>query len=88
MYPIPKYLNKPMTFIGLELDEVLFVYAAAFYSYVTQSIICFSIMIVGVFWYMKAKRKYPQGFFRQSLYFASLLELDGYPPFLEKEFIE
>ena len=76
MYKIPRYINKPLTFIGLEMDEVALIYFAAFYGYAVESMIYFIILLVGVIWFIISKKRHPQGFYRHTLYFISLYRLD------------
>jgi hypothetical protein len=88
MYKIPKYINKPLTFLGLELIDVVFIYVAVFYSYVVESPLYLILSLSGVVWFIQTKRKNPQGFYKHVLYFATIYKLDFYPSFMQQEFLE
>jgi type IV conjugative transfer system protein TraL len=88
MYKIPRYINKPLTFIGLEMDEVALIYFAAFYGYMVQSPVHFILLLAGAIWFILSKKRHPQGFFRHALYFISLYKLDNYPNYSKQEFLE
>jgi type IV conjugative transfer system protein TraL len=88
LYKIPQYINKPLTFIGLELVEVVMIYVVVFLTYLSGSFIYFLVITGAVIWFIVAKRKNPQGFYRHALYFAGLYTLNIYPEFLKKDFIE
>ena len=88
MYKIPQYINKPLTFIGLELPEVVMIYVAIFFTYLSGSVVYFLIITGAVIWFIVVKRKNAQGFYRHALYFAGLYSLDLYPDFIKREFIE
>ena len=88
MYKIPKYINKPLTFLGLELIDVVLIYIAVFYSYIVSSTLYFFLSLAGVIWFIRAKKSNPQGFYKHVLYFVSLYRLDRYPHFHEQDFLE
>jgi hypothetical protein len=43
---------------------------------------------VGPYVYIRAKKKYPRGFFKHILYFFGLTKLEGYPTYHERDFVE
>lgn len=88
MHKIPKYINKPLTFIGLELEEVALIVVATFYVYTAESWICFFLTTAAVFLFIRKKRKSPQGFYRHVLYFCGLYRLDHCPEYNQQEFLE
>lgn len=88
MYKIPRYINKPLTFLGLELIEVVLIYVAVFYSYIAESFLYFVITLSTVIWLIWKKRNSPQGYYKHLLYFVSLYRLEHYPEFSQQEFLE
>lgn len=88
MYKIPRYINKPLTFLGLELIEVVLIYVAVFYSYIAESPLYFVATLAAVIWLIWKKRNSPQGYYKHLLYFVSLYRLEHYPKFSEQEFLE
>lgn len=46
------------------------------------------VSVVGYYLIVKIKEKYPKGILFNIAYAVGLLDLDGYPPGLTKEFIE
>jgi uncharacterized membrane protein YphA (DoxX/SURF4 family) len=88
MHKIPRYINKPLTFVGLELVEVALIFIGIFYCWAAASVIYFFLTTAAIVWFIYKKRNSPHGFYRHVLYFCGLYELDHYPEYSQKEFLE
>jgi type IV conjugative transfer system protein TraL len=88
MYPVPRYPNDPLTFIGMEMDEVVIGFLGLFYAFAVKKFIVFLLVVGAVYLYVKAKRKYPPGFLKHGMYMVSMFELDYYPDCQRQLFIE
>jgi hypothetical protein len=88
MHKIPRYINKPLTFAGLELVEWVLIFVAIFYCWAASSAIYFLMSAAAIAWFIDKKRKSPYGFYRHFLYFCGLYQLDLYPEYSQKEFLE
>ena len=88
MYKIPKYINKPLQFLGLELIDVVAIYAVILIVWIAKSWLYFLCLTAIVAKFIHLKKKNPQGFFKHILYFLGRYELDHYPAFSEQEFLE
>jgi hypothetical protein len=88
MHKIPRYINKPLTFAGLELVELVLIVVAIFYCWAAESVLYFFLSAAAITWFIYKKRKSPQGFYRHVLYFCGLYRLDHYPDYSQKEFLE
>jgi hypothetical protein len=87
-YKIPRYINKPLTYLGLELIDIVAIYVGLFYCYIAESFVHTVLTIIAVIWFLYKKKNSPQGYFKHLLYCASLLKPDMYPDFSEQEFLE
>ncbi len=88
MYKIPTYINKPLTYVGLELIDVVLIYAAGFYSYVVESGLYLLISMTIVIWFIRKKKNSPQGYCKHLLYYVALYNPDIYPEYKQQEFLE
>jgi len=88
MYRVPRYPNKPLTFVGMEHDEVVLLFLGLFYAFAVKHIIVAAIAVGLTVWYVQIKRQNPPGFFKHGLYIVSMFELDHYPDCQRQEFIE
>lgn len=53
-----------------------------------SNIFTWALAFAGPYFYSKAKRKYPRGFFKHMLYYMGLIKIEGYPSAFIKEFRE
>lgn len=88
MYEIPRYLNKPLKYIGLELTEIMFVYMGMFYAFMVRSTLAALIWAGIMIWFVKFSRASPPGFLKHYLYAFSMFELEHYPDAQRQNFIE
>lgn len=88
MYEIPRYLNKPLTYVGMELEEILLIYFSAAYAFMVKSWLAFFVLAVISVFLIKLKRGRPPGYFKHLLYSLSLYKLNYYPDATRKSFIE
>jgi type IV conjugative transfer system protein TraL len=88
MHKIPKYINKPLRFLGFELIDIVMLYVAVFYAYVAKSTIYLFLLLAAAIYFIQKKKKSPQGFCKHILYYLGLYKVDRYPAFSEQEFLE
>ena len=77
MYKIPQYLHRPNQILWFETDEALLILLSIVLWFAAGKI--FGVMgIVGLYLYIKAKKKYPRGFFT---HFPMILGAEDMPVF-------
>lgn len=88
MYEIPRYLNSPLKYVGMELEEILLLYFSAAYAFMVKSWLYFFILFFISVLFIKVKRGNAPGYFKHKLYTLSLYNLNYYPESIRKTFIE
>ena len=83
----PQYLNAPIQIIKWESDELAIAVVCYLFAMMTW-IYFLPIVILGPWYYIKAKKHYPRGFLRHIFYYIGLAKFNGYPDFFVKEFRE
>lgn len=81
----PQHLSAPFQVLWFETDELgvlvfFFMLAMMFGSFL------WFLVFGGPYIYSRAKRAYPRGFLKHSLYFLGILKMKGYPIFFERRF--
>lgn len=88
MYKIPRYLNKPLTYVGLEREEVILLYMCGGYGFLIKSWVAFFVGASLSICLIKIKRDHPPGFLKHILYSFCLYKMSYYPRGDQKYFIE
>jgi type IV conjugative transfer system protein TraL len=83
----PQYLASPFQVLWLESDELV-IGLVCFVLAVCLGNVTWLLTIAGPYAYIKAKKRYPRGFLRHVLYFIGVVQMNGYPTYFEKEFVE
>jgi hypothetical protein len=83
----PQFLGAPFQIIWFESDQIGIFFVFLFLS---QALVWwfFPLPFLAVYFYSKAKKRYPRGFLRHLLYFIGLIRFKGYPDYTQKEFSE
>lgn len=84
----PQYLAQPFMILKFESDEIMVVLTCLVMAFTVGGWFVWALLFFGPYVYITKKRKYPRGFFKHILYFIGVSNLEGYPSYHEREFIE
>lgn len=85
--PFPQYLSAPLQVLWFEPDELGVVFTFLLFALI-YGYIFWAFLIITPWYYSRAKKRYPRGFFRHVLYFIGITGMKGYPSYFEERFIE
>jgi len=84
----PQYLAQPFMVLSLEPDEQMLIITGLLMAFTIGGWYMWVLLFMGPYVYIRAKKKYPRGFFKHILYFFGLTKLEGYPTYHERDFVE
>jgi type IV conjugative transfer system protein TraL len=85
--PFPQYLSAPLQVLWFEPDELGVVFACFLFALIYGSVF-WVFLFIAPWYYSRAKKRHPRGFFRHVLYFIGITGMKGYPSYFEERFIE
>lgn len=85
---MPKHLKSSRQISSFEIEEFFTFIGGILAFLMFKHKLWLLAAVVGYYIVVKIKEKYPKGILFNIAYVSGLLDLEGYPPGLTKEFIE
>lgn len=83
----PQYLSRPIQILWFETDELVLGLFTLTLALIYGNIM-WLVFLVSQYLYTRTKRKNARGFLKHLLYALGLIQINGYPPYFEREFHE